>query len=66
MLNNCLLAKYRNMYGLSQSQMSEILCVSRNSVSCIERGKFLPSVSLAFAICWYFGITLEDLFEVGE
>ena len=44
---------------LSQSQLAEMVGVSRNTISSIETGQFNPTAKLALVLC----IALEKKFE---
>lgn len=44
---------------LSQSQLAEIVGVSRNTISSIETGQFNPTAKLALILC----IALDKKFE---
>lgn len=46
----------------SQAQLAELLGVSRQTVISIEKGRFDPSLTLAFALAETFGCRIEDLF----
>ena len=45
--------------GLSQSQLAELVGVSRNTISSIETGQFNPTAKLALILC----IALDKKFE---
>lgn len=47
----------------SQAELAKQLGVSRQTVNAIERGKYDPSLPLAFKLARVFGETIEDLFE---
>ena len=49
--------------GWSQSEISEKLGISRQSVHAIESGKSDPSLALAFRIATLFELTVEQVFE---
>lgn len=51
--------EFRIEKGFSQSQLAEMVGVSRNTISSIETGQFSPTAKLAFIIC----IALEKKFE---
>jgi putative transcriptional regulator len=42
------------------------LGVSRQTVNAIERGKYDPSLQLAFKISAVFGLPIEDIFDPGS
>lgn len=52
----------RAAQGWSQQELAERLNVSRQSIIAIEKGKYDPSLPLAFAIAEVFGTTIENLF----
>lgn len=47
----------------SQQDLADRLEVSRQSVNAIEKGRYDPSLPLAFRIADVFGMTIEDIFE---
>lgn len=47
----------------SQAELAERAGVSRNSINAVENGKFVPSLTLAFAIAFEFGLQVEDVFD---
>ncbi|MBQ2888222.1 MAG: helix-turn-helix transcriptional regulator [Firmicutes bacterium] len=52
----------RRERGLNQEDFARILCVSRQTISSIETGKYNPSLELAFAISAFFGKPIEEIF----
>lgn len=56
------LKEYRNKAGLSQSQLAEMVGVSRNTISSIEIGQFNPTAKLALIICIALDKKFEDIF----
>ena len=47
----------------SQAELAARVGVSRNSINAVENGKFVPSLTLAFAIAIEFGLRIEDVFD---
>lgn len=47
----------------TQAQLAEALDVSRQTVNAIEKGKFDPSLPLAFKISRLFGLPIEEIFH---
>lgn len=47
---------------LSQSQLAELVGVSRNTISSIETGQFNPTAKLALILCIALDKKFEDLF----
>lgn len=48
--------------GLSQTQLAELVGVSRNTISSIETGQFNPTAKLALILCTALDKKFEDLF----
>ena len=48
--------------GLSQTQLAELVGVSRNTISSIETGQFDPTAKLALILCIALDKKFEDLF----
>lgn len=49
---------------LSQGALAQALGVSRQTINSIEKGRYDPSLPLAFAIATYFDTTIEEIFHV--
>jgi len=47
----------------TQAQLAAELEVSRQTVNAIEKGKFDPSLPLAFKAARLFGLAIEDIFQ---
>jgi putative transcriptional regulator len=47
----------------TQAQLAIELEVSRQTVNAIEKGKFDPSLPLAFKAARLFGLTIEEIFQ---
>ena len=56
------LKEVRTAVGLSQGQLSEMVGVSRNTISSIETGQFNPTAKLALVICIALDKKFEELF----
>ncbi|MDY3015252.1 MAG: helix-turn-helix transcriptional regulator [Evtepia sp.] len=48
--------------GLSQTQLAQLVGVSRNTISSIETGQFNPTAKLALILCVALEKKFEDLF----
>ncbi len=48
--------------GLSQTQLAELVGVSRNTISSIETGQFNPTAKLALILCVALDKKFEELF----
>lgn len=51
---------------MNQEELAGALGVSRQTIISLERGKYNPSILLAFKIARYFGKQIEDLFIYEE
>ena len=47
---------------LSQTQLAELIGVSRNTISSIETGQFNPTAKLALILCIALDKKIEELF----
>ena len=56
----------RARFGWSQAELAERLNVSRQTVNSLERGRYDPSLPLAFKIASLFECKIEDVFEPDE
>jgi putative transcriptional regulator len=52
--------------SLTQTELAEIVGVTRLTIHSIETGKFNPSVMLALKIASCFGMPVESVFELEE
>ncbi|NIE98239.1 helix-turn-helix transcriptional regulator [Acinetobacter sp. C26M] len=48
--------------GWSQSDLGDYVSVSRQTINAIEKGRYDPSLSLAFKIAHAFGLSIEQVF----
>jgi putative transcriptional regulator len=60
------LAELRAAKEWSQGDLADKLGVSRQTVNALERGKYDPSLPLAFKIARLFRRRIEDVFEPEE
>lgn len=59
-------AELRRERGWTQRELGERLGVSRQTVIAIEKGRFDPSLPLAFRIARVFGAAIEELFQPDD
>lgn len=57
---------YRAMHDLTQEGLANELGVTRQTILAIEKGKYDPSLELAFKIARFFGVTVEEIFLYGD
>ncbi|MCU9533940.1 helix-turn-helix transcriptional regulator [Streptococcus sp. CSL10205-OR2] len=62
------LKELRARDGLNQSQLAQLAKVSRQTISLIERGEYLPSILIALKIAHIFNEPVDNVFrlEGGE
>ena len=56
------LAAVRKEKGFSQSDLAQMVGVSRNTISSIETGQFNPTAKLALILCIALDKRFEELF----
>ena len=56
------LREIRAEKGLSQTDLAEMVGVSRNTISSIETGQFSPTAKLALILCIALDRKFEDVF----
>ncbi|GAB4316210.1 MAG: helix-turn-helix transcriptional regulator [Promethearchaeota archaeon] len=64
MRNN--LRALRERKGLTQQQLAELVGVTRETISIVERGRYNPSLPLAFKLARVLEVSVEDLWELEE
>ncbi|GEN82756.1 transcriptional regulator [Sporosarcina luteola] len=52
--------------GLTQDDLAEKLEVSRQTIISLEKGRYNPSLTLAFKIAKLFNCRIEDVFKPEE
>jgi putative transcriptional regulator len=52
--------------GLSQGELAQIAGVTRQTISSIETGQYLPSALLAFVLADRLGKRVDELFTLSE
>lgn len=49
---------------ITQAELAKKVHVSRQTIHAIETGKFVPSTVLALKLAHFFGVKLEELFQL--
>jgi putative transcriptional regulator len=57
------LRERREERDLSQADLAAEVDVTRQTINSIERGRYDPSLELAFALAAYFDCRIEDIFD---
>ena len=52
--------------GIKQEDLATELGVSRQTISSLEKGRYNPSILLAFKIARHFDLSIEDVFIYRE
>ena len=60
------LPKLRDEHGWSQGELANRLGVSRQTVNALEKGRYDPSLPLAFKIARLFKKPIEEIFQDEE
>lgn len=56
----------RKEQKLSQEELALAVGTTRQTISSIETGKYVASLPLAYKIARYFGLTIEEVFDLSE
>ena len=54
------------MHDLTQEGLAEKVGVTRQTIHAIEKGKYAPSLDLAFRLSRFFEVQIEELFFYEE
>ncbi len=60
------LEELRKSRGIRQEELATVLEVSRQTIGSLEKGRYNPSITLAFKIARYFDMSIEDIFIYEE
>lgn len=60
------IAELRQARGWSQADLAQRLDVSRQTVNALERGRYDPSLPLAFRLAGLFALPIEQIFQPDE
>lgn len=56
----------RNQKNFTQSELADHLGVSRQTIISLEKGRYNPSITLAFKLARIFNCQIEDIFIYEE
>ena len=51
---------------ITQGELADAMGVSRQTIISIEKGRYDPSLDLAFKLARYFGLSIEDIFHFKD
>ena len=57
---------FRAMHDLTQEDLAKVVGVTRQTILAIEKGKYVPSLDLAFRIARHFKVNIEEVFTYSE
>ncbi|HHT27624.1 MAG TPA: helix-turn-helix transcriptional regulator [Firmicutes bacterium] len=60
------LEELRKQRNIKQEELAAALEVSRQTISALENGRYNPSITLAFKVARFFGLSIEDIFIYEE
>lgn len=60
------LEELRKQHAIRQEDLAQALGVSRQTVISLEKGKYNPSLALAFKLARYFNLSIEDIFDDSD
>ena len=58
--------RHRLTRDITQSELADLLGVTRQTVLSIEKGKYTPSIGLALRLAEIFGVSVETLFQLNR
>ncbi len=58
--------EYRGKYHMSQEDLARLVGVRRETIGNLEKGKYNPSLVLAWNIAKAFNVTIEEVFTVEK
>ena len=56
----------RAVNDLTQESLVKLICVSRQTINAIEKGRYIPSTVLALKIASIFNKSVNEVFELEE
>ena len=58
--------EYRARYNMKQEELAARVGVRRETIGNLEKGRYNPSLVLAWWIAAVFGVSIEEIFTVEE
>lgn len=58
--------EYRARYDMKQEELARLVGVRRETIGNLEKGKYNPSLVLAWNIAKVFGVSIEEIFTVED
>ncbi len=60
------IAQLRKTNKVSQAELAKAVGVTRQTITSIEREKYVASLTLAYKIAKYFNKTIEEVFDFSQ
>lgn len=57
---------FRAMHDMTQEDLANAIGVTRQTILAIEKGKYIPSLDLAFKIARHFKVNIEEVFNYED
>jgi putative transcriptional regulator len=57
---------FRAMHDMTQEDLAQAIGVTRQTILAIEKGKYVPSLDLAFRIARHFNVNIEEIFTYDD
>ncbi len=56
--------EFRASRGMKQEELAKLVGVRRETIGNLEKGRYNPSLALAWNIAKVFGVSIEEIFTV--
>ena len=56
--------EYRARHNMKQEELAKLVGVRRETIGNLEKGRYNPSLVLAWNIAQVFGVSIEEIFTV--
>jgi putative transcriptional regulator len=63
---NTRIKEFRARYNLTQDELADKVGVTRQTMLYLEKGKYNPSLVLAYKVAKALNSTIEEVFIIGE
>ena len=58
--------EFRAKHDMKQEDLAKLVGVRRETIGNLEKGRYNPSLALAWNIAKVFGVSIEDIFTVED
>ena len=58
--------EYRAKHNMNKAELAQSVGVRRETIGNLEKGRYNPSLVLAWNIAKVFGVTIEDIFTITD